>query len=52
MQEKNGPFALNSDVSTDFHKALVFVMFGIKLLLEHFRKMGEEKKHAYLSVKQ
>lgn len=51
MQEKNGPFALDSDVSTDFHKALVFVMFGIKLLLEHFREMGE-KKQVYLSVKQ
>lgn len=43
MQKKNGPLAFNGNVSRDLNKVLIFVVFGVKLLLKNFkteRKVG------------
>ena len=37
MQKKNGPLAFDSDVSAELNKTLVFVMFGVELLLENLK---------------
>lgn len=42
MQKKNGPLALDGDVSADLNKTLIFVVFGIKLLLENCNDRWEK----------
>lgn len=39
VQEEYGPFALNGDISTDFHQTLVFIMLGVELLLEYCQRV-------------
>ncbi len=46
VQEEYGPFALNGDISTDFHQTLVFIMLGVEFLLEYCQRM-KTKQYMY-----